>query len=249
MYCSFGNFTEFVYSMGLSNVVDPGPPALSHCSMLCPPRLSTTTLLPISSTAFSSLIPISTSAAGTTSISYYTEMGTSTLSSASSTSTTSTITTTPSSGMQVSSNQSGISPKGWQSWNSGAKAGCIVGTIIIFLAVLVLAIIFITQRKRRKHTLSSATDDRLYGSLPGIQVEVIAAGEPKTSLDSAGIRWPEGVVLTGDAKEIHEWTTDYDRDYRGRMSLGVARREKECEYRVENSVRPSASKELPRPRS
>jgi len=132
--------------------------------------------------------------------------------------------------MQVSSNQSGVSPKGWQNWNSGAKVGCIFGTIIIFLAVLVLVIIFIARRKRREHTLSSPTDDQLYGSPPGIQVEVIAAGEPKTSLDSSGIRWPEGVVLTGDAKEIHEWTTEYDHDYRSRVSLSIAKREKGCEY-------------------
>jgi hypothetical protein len=126
--------------------------------------------------------------------------------------------------MQVSSNQSGGPPRGWQSWNSGTKVGCIVGTIIIFLAVLVLVIIFITRRKRREHTLSSPNDDRLYGSPPEITLEVIAAGEPKTSLDSSGIRWPEGVVLTGDAKEIHEWTIEYDRDYKGRMSLSNARR-------------------------
>jgi hypothetical protein len=80
-------------------------------------------------------------------------------------------------------------------------------------------------------------------------VEVIAAGEPKTSLDSSGIRWPEGVVLTGDAKEIHGWTAGYDRDYRGRMSLSVARREKGCEYQMENRVRPSTSRELSRLRS
>jgi hypothetical protein len=148
---------------------------------------------------------------------------TSTLSSTGSTSTVSTITTTPPSGIEISSNQSGVSPKGWQSWNLGAKAGCIVGTIIIFLAVLVLAITFITRRKRRLHALSSPIDDdRLYGSPPGTQVEVIAAGEPKTSLDSSGIRWPEGVMLTGDSQEIHGWTAEYDRDYRGRMSLSVA---------------------------
>jgi hypothetical protein len=78
------------------------------------------------------------------------------------------------------------------------------------------------------------------------EVEVIAAGEPKTSLDSAGIRWPEGVVLTGDAKEIHDWTTEYDRDYRGRMSLSVARGEKECEHKMENQVRKLTLREMSR---
>jgi hypothetical protein len=79
-------------------------------------------------------------------------------------------------------------------------------------------------------------------------VEVVEAGEPKTSVDSAGIRWPEGVVLTGDAKEIRGWTAEYDREYRGGKSLSVARWEKECEYRGENRVRPSTSKELSRSR-
>jgi hypothetical protein len=81
-------------------------------------------------------------------------------------------------------------------------------------------------------------------------VEVVEAGEPKTSVDSAGIRWPEGVVLTGDAKEIHGWTAEYDRECRGsRKSLSVVRREKVCEYQGENRVRPSTSKELSRSRS
>jgi hypothetical protein len=57
-------------------------------------------------------------------------------------------------------------------------------------------------------------------------------------------------VLTGDAKEIHGWTAEYDRECRGRKSLSVVRRETECEYQgEENRVRPSTSKELSRSRS
>lgn len=43
-------------------------------------------------------------------------------------------------------------------------------------------------------------------------IEVFPAGEPKTSMDSVGIRWPEPVVLRGDAKEIREWTEEYGRE-------------------------------------
>jgi hypothetical protein len=33
--------------------------------------------------------------------------------------------------------------------------------------------------------------------------------EPKTDVDEDGVRWPEKVMLRGDAKEIREWTEEY----------------------------------------
>jgi hypothetical protein len=42
-------------------------------------------------------------------------------------------------------------------------------------------------------------------------IEVIESGKPKTSCDSNGVRWPEKVVLRGEAREIREWTEEYVR--------------------------------------
>ena len=47
-----------------------------------------------------------------------------------------------------------------------------------------------------------------------MDVEVIPAGQPKTSMDEQGIRWPERVVLVGDAKEVREWTEKYEKSRR-----------------------------------
>jgi hypothetical protein len=38
---------------------------------------------------------------------------------------------------------------------------------------------------------------------------VVMETEGKNSVDSAGIRWPDKVVLTGEAKEIREWSLGY----------------------------------------
>jgi hypothetical protein len=39
---------------------------------------------------------------------------------------------------------------------------------------------------------------------------VVLETEGKNSIDSAGIRWPDRVVLTGEAKEIREWSLGMD---------------------------------------
>lgn len=35
---------------------------------------------------------------------------------------------------------------------------------------------------------------------------VVMETEGRNSVDSAGIKWPDRVVLTGEAKEIREWS-------------------------------------------
>lgn len=38
---------------------------------------------------------------------------------------------------------------------------------------------------------------------------VVMETEGKNSMDSSGIRWPDKVVLSGEAKEIREWSLGY----------------------------------------
>jgi hypothetical protein len=38
---------------------------------------------------------------------------------------------------------------------------------------------------------------------------VVIETEAKNSIDSAGLRWPDRVVPTGEAKEIREWSLGY----------------------------------------
>ena len=45
-----------------------------------------------------------------------------------------------------------------------------------------------------------------------MDIEVIPAGVPRTSMDEEGIRWPESVVLRGEAKEIWQWTGEYSKE-------------------------------------
>ncbi len=49
----------------------------------------------------------------------------------------------------------------------------------------------------------------------------------KGNPDYAGIVWPSQVHLTGDAKEIHEWTVQYDKEYKKRLSMS---RESRAEF-------------------
>lgn len=58
---------------------------------------------------------------------------------------------------------------------------------------------------------------------------IVIETEGKNSVDSKGIRWPESVVLTGDAKEMREWSLGYGREDRGRRELGP---EKRFEYEL-----------------
>jgi hypothetical protein len=63
---------------------------------------------------------------------------------------------------------------------------------------------------------------------------VVIETEGKNSIDSAGLRWPESVVLTGDAKEMWEWSVGYGKECRERRSIERERREKmfECEMEM-----------------
>lgn len=53
---------------------------------------------------------------------------------------------------------------------------------------------------------------------------ILIETEGKNSADSKGIRWPNSVVLTGDAKEMREWSLGYGREDRGRRELGPEKR-------------------------
>ena len=43
----------------------------------------------------------------------------------------------------------------------------------------------------------------------------------------APIRWPENVILTGDARAFRDLTTQYEREYRERKKVSGERREAE----------------------
>jgi hypothetical protein len=62
---------------------------------------------------------------------------------------------------------------------------------------------------------------------------VVIETEGKNSIDSSGIRWPDTVVLTGDAKEMWDWSVRYGKEYQERRSLDRERREKMFEYEME----------------
>jgi hypothetical protein len=74
------------------------------------------------------------------------------------------------------------------------------------------------------------------GRNAGAEIIVINT-EAKNSMDSKGNRWPDEVVLTGEAKEMWEWSLGYglgDRDKdQGRLlrgKEGARAREKRFEY-------------------
>jgi hypothetical protein len=45
---------------------------------------------------------------------------------------------------------------------------------------------------------------------------VVIETEGKNSIDSSGMRWPDEVVLTGEAKEVREWSLEYGLNDRGK---------------------------------
>ena len=52
---------------------------------------------------------------------------------------------------------------------------------------------------------------------------VVMETEGKNSVDSEGIRWPDEVVLTGEAREIREWSLEYGLDGGGKNAVGRER--------------------------
>lgn len=98
----------------------------------------------------------------------------------------------------------------WQNMSSEAQAGLIIGLCILALG-LVLIILFLLDRYKRRH-------------IPPLQHSTF---NPKTTIDSSGIRWPEKVALHGDAKDFYSWTRQYEKEHRFRTSL------REGQYRIE----------------
>jgi hypothetical protein len=109
--------------------------------------------------------------------------------------------------------------------STDAKVGFLLGIILFLVFLGILSFFLCTRQKRRaclfhprypaavsQRPISYAQETRALTSAtpePYIKIEVIPAGLPKTSLDSAGVRWPEQVVLRGDSKEFREWTEEY----------------------------------------
>lgn len=58
--------------------------------------------------------------------------------------------------------------------------------------------------------------------------------EGKNSVDSEGIRWPDEVVLTGEAKEMREWSLGYGlgKTRRAKGEESAKDREKSLEYQM-----------------
>ena len=114
------------------------------------------------------------------------------------------------------------------------KIGLIIGLVMFLLLIIVFAILFF-KRYRQKDALFG-------GSMPAEMTStsvfyaryendsiplIIEAGEPKGSLDSAGIRWPGKVMLAGEAKEVHDLTMEFEREYKERKAASSERREEE----------------------
>lgn len=98
----------------------------------------------------------------------------------------------------------------WQDMNSGAQSGIIIGLSILALVLIFIVLFLLDRRKRRL--------------IPRLKTPTF---NPKTTIDSSGIRWPEKVTLYGDAKAYHSWTGQYEKERRFRRSL------REGEYRIE----------------
>ena len=63
---------------------------------------------------------------------------------------------------------------------------------------------------------------------------VVLETEGKNSVDEEGNRWPDEVVLTGEAKEMREWSAGYGLDRHGEMRVenGGRVREKRLEFEM-----------------
>jgi len=106
---------------------------------------------------------------------------------------------------------------------------------MLLLIVGVLSILFCT-RKRRRRRLEAA-------KIPIVDPQSIfdppvfrngdAINKSAPSLDSAGIKWPEKVTLSGEAKEVCELKREFDCEFKNRRPLSCRKkREEECQMVV-----------------
>ena len=51
-------------------------------------------------------------------------------------------------------------------------------------------------------------------------------------MDDAGVKWPEMVVLRGDAKDFYEASEMYKQEYRDRKKGGEERRDEERKHYI-----------------
>ena len=89
----------------------------------------------------------------------------------------------------------------WQNMSSEAQAGLIIGLCLLAVC-LVFIILYLLDRHERRPIPSPPP-----------------RFNPRTTVDSSGIRWPEKVTLQGDAKDFHTWTRQYEKEHRFRTSL------------------------------
>jgi hypothetical protein len=115
-----------------------------------------------------------------------------------------------------------------------AKVGAMIGLVMLFLTIAVLTILF-CSRKRRRLRLQAA-------KLPSVDPQSIFhtpvfynrnrnnnSSPDRVSLDSAGIRWPEKVKLSGDAKEINDLTKEFEGEYKARRPMSCRKKREESQ--------------------
>jgi hypothetical protein len=123
---------------------------------------------------------------------------------------------------------------------TSAKISVAIVLPLFALTLIILAIIYF--RRHRRHSSSTPRYQSLASPIPQPStspssatmhqrftdseplIVIIEAGEGKTSIDETGMRWPENVVLTGDAKEFREATVRYEREWRERLRNSEERR-------------------------
>lgn len=121
-------------------------------------------------------------------------------------------------------------------WSIDAKVGAIIGIVMLFLTIAVLSILFCT-RKRRRLRLQAAKvpsiDPQSIFHTPVFYNRKTSTGSARNtgrvSLDSAGIRWPEKVMLSGEAKEIHDLTKEFEGEYKNRRPLSCTKKREESQ--------------------
>jgi hypothetical protein len=105
----------------------------------------------------------------------------------------------------------------FQKLNAAAKTGILLGTIMFL--ILFLGIILTIRNRRKAHQFASSRSLKNVSGTSinplGVSLETILV--ERRSLDSAGIRWPDRVALTGEAKEYNDLTIEYEREAKQRV--------------------------------
>lgn len=85
--------------------------------------------------------------------------------------------------------------------------------------ILFLGIILTIRNRRKAHQFASSRSLKNVSGTSinplGVSLETILV--ERRSLDSAGIRWPDRVALTGEAKEYNDLTIEYEREAKQRV--------------------------------